>query len=113
MEDWGEVATWLLRGSLLHGARGRLGLVGRVPAICLLGAMRCVARMPWRVQCALGATAGRLLYRLMRRRRRIAETNVALCFPHLDDAARSRLVRPSLPIAWHRTRRDCSRLVGQ
>ena len=67
--------------------------LARVPAICLLGAMRCVARMPWRVQCALGATAGRLLYRLMRRRRRVAETNIALCFPHLDDAARSRLVR--------------------
>jgi len=33
------------------------------------------------------------MYRLMGRRRRIAETNLALCFPRLDDAARTRLVR--------------------
>ena len=55
--------------------------------------MRGVARMPWGIQRGLGGAAGGLMYRLMRRRRRIAETNLALCFPHLDDAARARLVR--------------------
>ena len=67
--------------------------VGRILPTCFLHAMRGVARMPWSTQRALGAAAGWLMYRLMRRRRRIAETNLALCFPGLDDAARSRLVR--------------------
>ena len=67
--------------------------VGRVLSTCFLYAMRGVARMPWSIQRGLGVAAGGLMYRLMQRRRRIAETNLALCFPHLDDAARSRLVR--------------------
>ena len=67
--------------------------MGRVLPTCFLYAMRGVARMPWSIQRGFGAAAGRLMYRLMRRRRRIAETNLALCFPHLDDAVRSRLVR--------------------
>ena len=67
--------------------------MGRVLRNCFLYAMRGVARMPWSIQRRLGAAAGQLMYRLMRRRRRIAETNLALCFPHLGDAARTRLVR--------------------
>ena len=67
--------------------------VGRVLSTCFVHAMRGVARMPWCIQRRMGVAAGALMHRLMRRRRRIAETNLALCFPHLDDAARSRLVR--------------------
>ena len=67
--------------------------VGRVLSTCFVHAMRGVARMPWGIQRRMGVAAGALMHRLMRRRRRIAETNLALCFPHLDDAARSRLVR--------------------
>ena len=37
--------------------------------------------------------AGAVMYRVMKRRRRIAQTNLALCFPHMDDAARACLVR--------------------
>ena len=55
--------------------------------------MRGIARLPWNVQRGFGGVAGRLMYRLMRRRRRIAQTNLALCFPHLDESMRSRLVR--------------------
>ena len=66
---------------------------GSVPSRCFLYAMRGIARMPWRLQRRLGGAAGRLLYRLLWRRRRIAETNLALCFPRLDDAARSGIVR--------------------
>ena len=66
---------------------------GRVPSRCLLYAMRGVARAPWGVQCALGGAAGRALYHFLRRRRGIAEVNLALCFPRLDEAARSRIVR--------------------
>ena len=67
--------------------------VGRVLSTCFVHAMRAVARMPWGIQRRVGAATGAVMYRLMVRRRRIAETNLALCFPHLDDAARSRLVR--------------------
>ena len=68
-------------------------MLGRIPSKGFLYAMRGVARMPWSVQRALGAVMGWLLYRLMRRRRRIAEANLALCFPRLDEAERTRIVR--------------------
>ena len=65
----------------------------RVLSQCALYTMRGVVRMPWPVQCAFGDAAGGLLYRLMRRRRKIAERNVALCFPRLTEPARRRIVR--------------------
>ena len=68
-------------------------MLGHALFRCLLCAMRVVAPMPWSVQRAIGTAAGWLMYRLMRRRRRIADTNLAVCFPHHDQAARSRLVR--------------------
>ena len=58
-----------------------------------LYAMRRVVRLPWAVQRALGGMAGRLMYCLMHRRRRIAETNLTSCFPGLAEAERSRIVR--------------------
>ena len=67
-------------------------MFGHIPSRCFLYAMRGIARAPWGVQRALGGAAGRLLYHLMRRRRGIAEVNLALCFPLLDEEARSRLV---------------------
>ena len=68
-------------------------VVGRVLPTCFLVAMRGVAGMPWGVQRRLGGMVGAVMYGLMGRRRRIAETNLALCFPRLDDRTRSRLVR--------------------
>ena len=68
-------------------------MFGHIPSRCFLYAMRGIARAPWGVQRTLGSAAGRLLYHLMRRRRGIAEVNLALCFPRLDEAARSRIVR--------------------
>ena len=67
--------------------------MGRILSMCFLYAMRVVARMPWSIQRRVGVAVGRLMYRLMGRRRRIAETNLALCFPDLHDTARTRLVR--------------------
>jgi len=54
-----------------------------------------VARWPWRLQRALGPWLGRTLARLVPRRRRVVDTNLALCFPELDPAARARLARAS------------------
>lgn len=55
-----------------------------------------VARWPWRLQRALGPWLGRALGRLAPARRRVAATNLAICFPELDDAARARLLRANL-----------------
>lgn len=50
-------------------------------------------RLPLRWQIALGKALGYLGWRLGRRRRRITETNVRLCFPELSDPQRADLVR--------------------
>ena len=55
--------------------------------------LRVVAPLPWGVQRVLGGAAGWLMYCAMRRRRRIADANLAVCFPGHDAATRSRLVR--------------------
>lgn len=52
-----------------------------------------LAQLPVRWQLALGRATGRLLYPLVKRRRRIVQTNLALCFPELDEAAREALAR--------------------
>ena len=52
-----------------------------------------LARWPWRLQQAAGRAFGALLYALMPWRRRVAATNLALCFPELDAGARQRLLR--------------------
>lgn len=51
------------------------------------------ARLPFPVQMALGRVLGRLAYWLMPGRRRVARTNLGLCFPELDTAARRSLLR--------------------
>ena len=60
---------------------------------CVLYTMRGVVRIPWEAQRALGGAVGWLLYLLMRRRRGIAQRNLALCFPRLGEAKCSRIVR--------------------
>jgi KDO2-lipid IV(A) lauroyltransferase len=52
-----------------------------------------LARWPWWLQRRVGPRLGDLMYVAMRGRRRVAATNLALCFPALDDAARQRLLR--------------------
>ncbi len=55
--------------------------------------IRLLAMLPLRVQFRLGGLLGRLTYHLAPHRRHIAETNVRLCFPELDDSAQQALVR--------------------
>ena len=63
------------------------------PAWALLGLGWLACRLPLRWQFALGSAAGRLAWRIGGRRRRIAEVNVAICFPELDAAGRTAVVR--------------------
>lgn len=51
------------------------------------------AQLPFRLQMLLGRSLGTLAYYLMPGRRRIARTNLGLCFPERDTAARRRLLR--------------------
>lgn len=59
-------------------------------------AAKVVARLPQRALLALGGGAAWLAWPLLRSRRRIAATNIALCFPQLDAARQAALVRESL-----------------
>ena len=49
--------------------------------------------LPLPLQAALGGGLGRMLHAFARKRRHVARTNVALCLPELDEAARNALVR--------------------
>lgn len=51
------------------------------------------ARLPWGLQRTLGAGIGALALRIAGDRRRAAQTNLALCFPAMDESAREILLR--------------------
>ena len=63
------------------------------PAWLGIGLATLLARLPWPMQRAMGRGIGRVIRRVWRSRRDIAERNLALCFPGLDGAARERLLR--------------------
>jgi KDO2-lipid IV(A) lauroyltransferase len=52
-----------------------------------------LAQLPFRLQMCLGRSLGRLLYRIMSRRRYVAERNVELCFPDYTVTQRDALVK--------------------
>lgn len=58
-----------------------------------VGLMVAAARLPWPLQRRLGAAIGWLALRLLPDRREAARTNLALCLPELDPAAREALLR--------------------
>jgi KDO2-lipid IV(A) lauroyltransferase len=55
--------------------------------------MRAVVLLPFGWQVAAGKALGRMTYRLLPRRRRVVERNLAACFPALGAADRDRLAR--------------------
>lgn len=63
------------------------------PSWALVGVFYVLGRLPMPVLWALGQALGRLGYWLARSRRRVASKNLELCFPELDSAGRSRLMR--------------------
>lgn len=52
-----------------------------------------VSRLPFAWQLRVGATLGLLMYRFAKRRRHIAETNIALAFPELSSKEQKKLVK--------------------
>lgn len=54
--------------------------------------LRMLALLPFRHQLPVGRLLGRLAFRVMRKRRRIAAVNLSLCFPELDKDARDELL---------------------
>ncbi len=67
----------------------RVPLSGRLLVACVHAA----GRLPWPLQRGLGAFFGLLAYWLAAPARRVALTNVGLCFPEYNKRARRRLVR--------------------
>ncbi|MDN6179482.1 MAG: LpxL/LpxP family Kdo(2)-lipid IV(A) lauroyl/palmitoleoyl acyltransferase [Halomonas subglaciescola] len=63
------------------------------PTWLAIGAMHTAARLPWRLKMAAGSGIGRLAWRFAKRRRHIAATNIALCFPEKSADAQRRLVK--------------------
>ena len=51
-----------------------------------------LARLPWPLQRGFGVIIGWLALRVLRSRREAARTNLALCLPELDEAAREALL---------------------
>lgn len=61
-----------------------------------LGLLRLLVLLPLEAQQAIGRTAGKVLAKTLKRRRHIAEVNIALCFPELSSAEQQQLVDDSL-----------------
>ena len=58
-----------------------------------MGLLALMAQLPWRVQITVGRLLGNIMYLLIKRRRHIAEVNIALCFPELTDREQRALVK--------------------
>jgi KDO2-lipid IV(A) lauroyltransferase len=65
-----------------------------MPPLVLLA--KAIARLPQRWLLRLGVVLTAVLRPLLASRRRIAEINIGLCFPELDQATRRRLLRENL-----------------
>jgi Kdo2-lipid IVA lauroyltransferase/acyltransferase len=62
------------------------------PAWIGVGVMKLLAMLPFAVLMAMGRTLGALIERFPSPRRKVAATNIALCFPELDARAQAKLV---------------------
>lgn len=71
----------------------RLLLPRHWPTWLLLGLAWLVVQLPYRRVLAAGRVLGGLFLRVSARRRRVADTNLRLCYPALPPAGRARLLR--------------------
>jgi len=58
----------------------------------VLGVLRLLCALPYRLQLAVGRAVGRGFYRFGKRRRHIAEVNLELCFPKMSKGERQTLL---------------------
>lgn len=58
-----------------------------------LGCLRLASLLPYAGRVTLGGAVGSGLFHLMRRRRHIARTNLALCFPEMSERQREKILR--------------------
>jgi KDO2-lipid IV(A) lauroyltransferase len=63
------------------------------PTWLLLAMMRLCGMLPYRMLLVCGQTAGSIAYYLMKYRRRIAQTNIDMCFPELKPSEREKICR--------------------
>jgi len=63
------------------------------PLWCGIVIMRLIVLLPQSARMAIGRFLGRLIMRLAGDRRLVADRNLALCFPELDDTARADLLK--------------------
>lgn len=85
-----------------------------------LGLLWSLTRLPYRWLLGIGGALGSLSYYLAPRRRRIARTNIRLCFPELNAQQQERLVKQTLratgmalletPLSWWSSRRRLEHL---
>lgn len=61
-----------------------------------LGLLRCLVLLPIGIQLSIGRAIGKLLARMLKRRRHIAEVNIGICFPELSPERQQQLVDESL-----------------
>ncbi len=70
-----------------------LGSPKHWPYLALIGISRLACRLPVRWWLAVGRRIGHVAYLVAKPRRRVAEINIRLCFPDLDEDERADLVR--------------------
>ena len=58
-----------------------------------MGIFWCLIHLPYNWKLVLGRQLGRIAYKLASRRRHIADINLKLCFPALNDSQRKQLLR--------------------
>ncbi|MFT5940607.1 MAG: KDO2-lipid IV(A) lauroyltransferase [Paraglaciecola sp.] len=55
--------------------------------------LRIIALFPFKVKMMAGSTFGRVVYRLLKHRRHVTSTNIALCFPEKSTAEQTQSVK--------------------
>ena len=87
----------------------------------VLGFWRLIIFLPYPVLVGIGYLLGQLLYILPSSRKRIAQTNIKLCFPNLTETQRKRLLHKNCAslgiavietgIAWWWSNERLSRII--
>jgi Kdo2-lipid IVA lauroyltransferase/acyltransferase len=96
-------------------------VIEKLAARALLGLVWLLSQLPLALQATIGRALGGLMHRLARRRRHVAETNLALCLPGLPAHERKALVREHFKllarsilergVLWHASEARLRRLI--